>query len=539
MSVVSFGLQGRAGPAVSAPGPPACYRVGAFREMLAVLVTALAQLRFAASLVFGVPFTMWSLDRLIDGIRETQREFGAVGSEGVELVEGPALDDETRADMQLRRFRTQAARAARETDYYPPVFERLGLDPARLRAEDITRIPLTPKEALRNDPDAFVRRSRRPYLRSMTTGTTGRPTSVYFSTYELQMMVALSAIAFLMSRQIGPEDIVQISTSARAVLGNLGIAGACARIGALAYLAGVIEAEQGLALLSEERRLAGRKPRTSVLSAYPSYLGQLVECGLRAGYRPGDFGLERIFTGGEVVTEGVKARCRELFGAVEIVESYAMSETLPFGGTRCAEGHLHFEVAHGLLEVLDPDTGAPALPGEAGTIVATPFPPFRDTTILLRYDTEDVVCPVAEPLTCSLRNRTATTDVLGKLRLSVRHEGGRTFPRDVLEALEADPAVPLPARCGFWAVPGGVAVEAAVRRDDPAVRRTLGARLEERGVPLRQLLLTEDPSRLRRPLPLRCDLKEVSFGPLPDGGPAGASYGDARPRPESAPVQGG
>jgi len=50
------------------------------------------------------------------------------------------------------------------------------------------------------------------------------------------------------------------------------------------------------------------------------------------------------------------------------------------------------------------------------------------------------------------------------VRLAVRHEeGGWTFPRDVLEALEACEEVPLPARHGFWAVPGSVAVEVVIR----------------------------------------------------------------------------
>jgi hypothetical protein len=42
----------------------------------------------------------------------------------------------------------------------------------------------------------------------------------------------------------------------------------------------------------------------------------------------------------------------------------------------------------------------------------------------------------------------------GTLRLSVQHNTGWTFPRDVLESV---PEGPLPARAGFLAVPGGVA----------------------------------------------------------------------------------
>jgi hypothetical protein len=117
-------------------------------------------------------------------------------------------------------------------------------------------------------------------------------------------------------------------------------------------------------------------------------------------------------------------------------------------------------------------------------------------------------------LTCNLRNLQATSPLLGKLRFAVRHEeeGGWTFAREVLEALEGSDEVPLPARYGFWAVPpGGVGVEVVARRTEPRVRRAIETRLEERGVPVRELNLVEHRGQLRRPLPLRCDLKESSF----------------------------
>jgi phenylacetate-coenzyme A ligase PaaK-like adenylate-forming protein len=214
----------------------------------------------------------------------------------------------------------------------------------------------------------------------MSTGTTGRPASVAFSERELRVIAALSAIGFLASGKLRPEAVVQVATSSRGTLGNLGLAGACAHIGATLYLAGVIEPERALALLRERQPLPGKKPQANVLNTYPSYLGALVECGLRLGYRPADFGLEHIFLGGEVVTEGLKRRALRLFGEVAFDETYAMTETIPFGGARCEAGHLHFEPIHGLLEVLDPATGAPASPGDLGTLVATPFPPFREST---------------------------------------------------------------------------------------------------------------------------------------------------------------
>jgi phenylacetate-CoA ligase len=164
--------------------------------------------------------------------------------------------------------------------------------------------------------------------------------------------------------------------------------------------------------------------------------------------------------------------------------------------------------------VIDPQTGTPAGNGHAGTLVATPLAPYREATILLRYDTQDVARDIEGPLTCNLRNLQATSPLLGKLRFAVRHEeeGGWTFAREVLEALEGSDEVPLPARYGFWAVPpGGVGVEVVARRTEPRVRRAIETRLEERGVPVRELNLVEHRGQLRRPLPLRCDLKESSF----------------------------
>jgi phenylacetate-CoA ligase len=473
--------------------------------------TAFAQLRYAASVLFAIPFDLRALDRLVDGVLETKREFGTLGSDSAEFLGGPELDEESRREIQLRRFRTQAVRAARETDFYKNYFDNLAINPEQLKYEDILRIPVTPKEALRSDPDAFVRRGSQPAFRTTTTGTTGKPTSAYFTSREIQATGLLAAISFLQSGQITPEDIVQISTSSRATLGNTCFSQACQRIGAVWYQTGLVNPQHALILLSEEHHLPGKKRRASFLNTYASYLGELVEFGLSKGYRPKDFGLERISVGGEIVTAGLKSRSQKLFGPVEFIQGYAMTETWPFSGSRCAEGHLHFEPSQGLLEVLDPDTSKPAQPGQMGMIVATPFAPYREASVVLRYDTEDVVQPIAGPLTCNLKHWPATTDLQGKLRLSVRGPEGWITPRQVREAIEAVEEVPLPARCGFWAMPGGVAVEVFVREATAALRQKIGQRLEEQNVAIQELHLVEDSNQLQHPLPLRCDLREALF----------------------------
>jgi phenylacetate-coenzyme A ligase PaaK-like adenylate-forming protein len=477
-----------------------------------MLETGFAQLRFSGSLLFGARFSLRAFDRMIEALQETQREFGSIGAEGKELLSGPTLDEETRREVQLRRFRAQAKRAARQTNYYQRLFDRLSLDPRRLTYDDIAKIPPTPKSDLRHDPDAFVSHAAQPFLRALTTGTTGWPTSVAFSSYELQVSSALTALASLMNGDLTSEDIVQISTSSRGTLGNVCLAGACAHVGAQVYLAGVIEPATALALLAEKRHTLSKKSRTSVLYTYPSYLGELIEYGLAHGSRPEDFGLERIFVGGEIVTEGLKARSQRLFGDVRVIDSaYGMTEIWPFGGQICEEGHLHYEISQGLLEVVNPESGALTQPGEIGVIVATPFYPYRETTLLLRYETGDLARLPSGLLTCRMRHLPATERLLGKRDLTVRHDQGWTTPRQVAEALETLNEVPLPAHYGYWAVPGGVAVEVVTRDTTQETRSHVEASLHKHGVPVRDVYLRERREELHRPLPLRGDLRETMF----------------------------
>jgi hypothetical protein len=118
---------------------------------------------------------------------------------------------------------------------------------------------------------------------------------------------------------------------------------------------------------------------------------------------------------------------------------------------------------------------------------------------------------MAEPLSCPLKHWPATSDLLGKLRLSVQTPDGWIYPRQIREAIEAVEEVPLPAHCGFWAEADGVAVEVLVHKTNAALQRKIGQSLEEQGVPLRNLYLVEDPSHLQHPLPLRSELRESLF----------------------------
>jgi phenylacetate-CoA ligase len=488
-----------------------------------VFGAALAHMRFAISVGFGLRFDLRALDRVVDAIGESHREFGPLDAQGREALTPPMYTPDERRDMQLSRLRRLAKSAARETAYYEHVFDRVGVSPGKLSWDDVARLPLTTKRALRDRPEAFVARSSRPVLAAETTGTTGRPTRIYFSAYDLAVLRALGTIGLAGGGLITERDVLFIATSPRAI-GNLNIGPAAARIGATVHLTGMPEPCAMLAMLTAPHGLPGKHPRPSVLSAYPSYLGALTEAARASGHRPDDFGLLRIFTGGELVTAGLQDRVRRLFGDVSVSETYAMTETLPFGGRVCSAGHLHFESTHGLVELLDPLTGERAPPGALAKIVATPLPPYRETTLILRYDTDDAVTALAEEPQCELRQLPATSSLRGKLAACVRLDDGvLVSPRSVAEALEGSRHVPLPARYSVVAQGRRVFVEAVVRdAADARVHGEIGDRLIDAGVPLHKLRLVDDGRELRSPPQLRGDLREPGFPTQRDEGTASA-----------------
>ena len=125
-----------------------------------------------------------------------------------------------------------------------------------------------------------------------------------------------------------------------------------------------------------------------------------------------------------------------------------MTEVLPITGRTCSQAHQHHDLNLGLTELVDLDTGEPAAPGALGTLVITPYFPYRDCTPVFRYDTRDVArCLPDTSLRCELAGIPATSQILGKADHLLRMPGGDVVtPRQLIEAIESLPAEPWPAR---------------------------------------------------------------------------------------------
>src|SRR5688572_26520771 len=117
-----------------------------------------AELSMIASRVLGLPYSHAALRVILDALLAARNGHGPRKPDGSDLLKSPKLDDATLQEVLLRRLRMVASRAAQQTAYYSALFSKLGIDPDRLTWDDMSRIPVTPKSAVRERPYDFMAR---------------------------------------------------------------------------------------------------------------------------------------------------------------------------------------------------------------------------------------------------------------------------------------------------------------------------------------------------------------------------------------------
>ena len=252
------------------------------------------------------------------------------------------------------------------------------------------------------------------------------------------------------------------------------------------------------------------------MSVNASYLAELVVAAQRRGLGPADFRLRRIDCVSEILSPAVRTAAEQVFGA-PVSDNFGMTEVIPVTGTSCSAGHLHHDLTMGHVEVLGLQSGVAATPGELGSLVVTPYFPYRECMPVLRYDTRDVVRQLPGPVDCEQAGIPATSAVLGKasqlIQVTPEHV---VTPRELVEAVEDLPSRPWPAR--FHAEPE----DGRLRIDLPAgavaglSSAGLTDHFAERGLDARVRVLEDHRAPgLRR---VRSDLRELSFAaPEPVG----------------------
>jgi phenylacetate-CoA ligase len=256
---------------------------------------------------------------------------------------------------------------------------------------DLARLPFTSKEELREgqrrDPP-FGPHLCAPPARlvrvHVTSGTTGEPVAVGFTARDHAANSAVGGEAFRIAG-MRADDVVAHCLNYALYAGGIADHMALEASGATVVPVGT----------GQSRRLLELIPRLGITAifgtlSFPAYLAGRAR---EAGLDPRALGLRHIVTAGEAGAglAAVRSEIEQAWGA-SVADSFGMSDVWSTMGGACGQGEgLHLTVAdHAVLELVDPDSGAPVEleDGASGELVWTHL--RREASPLLRYRSGDL-----------------------------------------------------------------------------------------------------------------------------------------------------
>jgi phenylacetate-CoA ligase len=424
-------------------------------------------------------------------------------------VSGFVAPDDVDAVTELLRAQLEGLPA--RSPLYADHFTEHGVTPeAFARLDDLRKFPFTTKQMLRDSQAAsppLGRHAGVPMSEVVrvhaSTGTTGRPSWVGVTRRDAAAWTDMVARAF---RTMGAtrEDVVLHGAGLTLFVGGLPIRDALERIGSTLVPIGTGASEKAV--------LALETLGVTALHSTPSYARYLAEYIRGLGRDPKEFGLRKIFVGGEPGggEPAFRAHVESEWGA-PVTEGLGNADMAPvlFGEAPGSGGMRFTGGRHVVVELIDPDSGDPvdAEPGATGELVYTSVD--RECCPLVRFRTRDRVVVTGRtadgaPL---IRCVGRTDDMLIVLGVNV-------FPsavRDLVQTLHprttgavqivlpaAGPRVepPLPLEVEWGEEPGDR--EQLARDVEALIRNRLSVRAAVTLVPPGSLERSEMKSRLTR-----------------------------------------
>ncbi|MGN9811593.1 phenylacetate--CoA ligase PaaK [Micromonospora sp. BQ11] len=302
--------------------------------------------------------------------------------EHLEPIERAGVD-ELRA-LQLDRLRWSLRHAYDNVPHYRRAFEAAAVHPDDCRdLADLARFPFTGKAELRdNYPFGMFAVPRERIVRlHASSGTTGRPTVVGYTTEDLRTWARLMARSIRASGG-RPGDRVHVAYGYGLFTGGLG-----AHYGAEELGCTVIPVSGGM---TERQVTLIRDFEPEVIMVTPSYMLAIVDEMERQGIDPAATSLRVGIFGAEPWTEDMR---REMERRLDLhaVDIYGLSEVMgPGVANECVETKdgLHLWEDHFYPEIIDPVTGAVLPDGERGELVLTSL--TREAMPVVRYRTRDL-----------------------------------------------------------------------------------------------------------------------------------------------------
>ena len=313
------------------------------------------------------------------------------GPETEELI-AQAADRESWSPAAWQRWQEERLsrllhRAATRVPWYRAWWSERRRRGDRAAIEQLANWPILAKESLRANPQAFIADDcdRRQMYAEATSGTTGKPISLWWSRAAVREWFALSELRLRhwhgVTRHapwaiLGGQPIVPIERSKPPFwIWNR-------PMNQLYLSANHISAENAPAMIEALNRYG-----VTHLITYASSGAALALAAETAGKRTD--GLRVIITNSEPVLPGQREALESILGA-PVRETYGMAEIVA-AASECPAGRLHLWPDTGVIEVLDDQEDRPTL--ESGRLICTGL--LNPDMPLIRYAVGDRARPSA------------------------------------------------------------------------------------------------------------------------------------------------
>jgi phenylacetate-CoA ligase len=337
--------------------------------------------------------------------------------------ESECMDREELEQLQLERLESTLNRVYRNVPFYRKKFDEIKFNPDDLRSlDDLGRLPFTTKNDLRdNYPYGLFAVPLREVVRvHASSGTTGMSTVVGYSRNDIKTWSNLVA-RVLAAGGITKDDVIQIAFNYGLFTGAFGLHYGAERLGA-----SVIPISSG----NTKRQIKIMQDfKTTALVGTPSYAMLIADTIMEMGINPNSLSLKYGLFGAEPWSEAMR---RDIEGKLKIIatDNYGLSEVMgPGVAGECLERNgLHINEDHFLVEMINPDTLAPAEPGEIGEMVITTL--TKEAFPVIRYRTRDLTRLIPEPCPCG-RTMRRMTRVFGRTDDMLIIRGVNVFPSQI------------------------------------------------------------------------------------------------------------
>jgi phenylacetate-CoA ligase len=331
--------------------------------------------------------------------------------------------------LQLERLKEAVDRALR-TPFYKERLPKAGISSAGdiKSLADLRRIPYTTKHDLREGfPYGFLAVPREDVVRlHASSGTTGVPTTIYFSAKDLDTWSGYVARC-LYGTGCTKDDVFQNLITYGLFTGGLGIHAGAEKVGMMTIPAGPGNTAKQFRMMQDYG--------TTVVHCTPSFLLHCESKMKEEGVSRDSVKLRKAIAGAEPYSEDTRRRIEGLL-AIDVYNNYGLSE-MNGPGVACecqAKNGFHIWEDGYIPEIIDPESLEPLPDGEKGELVITIL--CREATPILRYRTRDISAFYTEPCPCGRTHRRLRR-ITGRTDDMLIINGVNVFPSQIEEVIMA------------------------------------------------------------------------------------------------------